>query len=95
MVVRCSEGRRKIGIVWSGHRRKAPVCACGARGRRMLTYLFIYPHSPAGVQTKRQGLRAALELSGMPADEIHKQLKAFDSLRVKQEGLSLVQQEYR
>jgi hypothetical protein len=61
----------------------------------VLAYLFIYPHSPAGVQTKRQGLGAALELSGMPADEIDKQLKAFDALGVKQEGLSLVQQEYR
>jgi hypothetical protein len=60
-----------------------------------LTYLFLYPHSPAGVHTKRQGMGAALELSGMPAGDIDKQLADFEALGVKVEGLLLVQHEYR
>jgi hypothetical protein len=38
---------------------------------------------------------AALELSGMPAGDIDKQLADFEALGVKVEGLLLVQHEYR
>ena len=59
-----------------------------------LTYVFVYPYSPAGPQAKRKGLGAALELSGMSAEEIERQLKEFAALGVELDILPLVQREY-
>jgi hypothetical protein len=58
------------------------------------TYFFIYPPTDPGLRTKRTGIGAMLEASGMPDTQVDRELKTFQSLVYHATANRVVQRDY-